>query len=163
MHESQGSSNEVLEDPKMTEEFQATKSKKGKGKVVEVVQGTRKSSKLEANDDIKITKKAISRAEARDALVNKGMNHNPFSVLNFYDSTFIKIDGKINVNLGSAKADLLASCSKADDCGPLDKKKGKKQLRERMVGRNKEELPKVRCTTNRGRPQKFLNLDQAIS
>jgi hypothetical protein len=81
---------------------------------------------LEANDDIKITKKAISRAEARDALVNKGMNHNPFSVLNFYDSTFIKIDGKINVNLGSAKADLLASCSKADDCGPLDKRKGKK-------------------------------------
>lgn len=109
MHESQGSSNEVLEDPKMTEEFQATKSKKGKGKVVEVVQGTRKSSKLEANDDIKITKKAISRAEARDALVNKGMNHNPFSVLNFDDGTLIEIVGKINVNLGSTNSEIVES------------------------------------------------------
>jgi hypothetical protein len=59
MHESQEGFNEVLEDPKMTKDFQAAKSKKGIGKVVQVVQGTRKSSILEANEDIKITEKTI--------------------------------------------------------------------------------------------------------
>jgi hypothetical protein len=59
MHESQEGFNEVLEDPKMAKEFQAAKSKKGIGKVVQVVEGTRKSSILEANEDIKITEKTI--------------------------------------------------------------------------------------------------------
>jgi hypothetical protein len=50
------------------------KNKKNKGKGAELVEGTRKSTRLEANEDIKITEKAISRAAAKDAFLNKERN-----------------------------------------------------------------------------------------
>ena len=40
--------------------------------------GVRKSSRLEKNDDVKVADKAISRAEAKDAFLNKGMYNNSF-------------------------------------------------------------------------------------
>jgi hypothetical protein len=57
------------------------RNKKNKGKGADPLEGIRKSTRLEANEDIKITDKAISRAVAKDAFLNKGMSSNPFSVL----------------------------------------------------------------------------------
>jgi hypothetical protein len=53
------------------------KDKKNKGKGAELMEGTRRSTRLEANEDIKITEKAISRAVAKDAFLNKGMCRGP--------------------------------------------------------------------------------------
>jgi hypothetical protein len=50
------------------------KIRKNKGKGVELMEGTRKSTRLEANEEIKITEKAISRAVAKDAFLNKERN-----------------------------------------------------------------------------------------
>jgi hypothetical protein len=58
-------------DPGMSKELQAAKIKKGKGKMIELVEGARKSSRLETNGDIKVTEKAISRAEYKDAFLHK--------------------------------------------------------------------------------------------
>lgn len=58
-------------DPGMSKELQAAKIKKGKGKMIELVEGTRKSSRLETNGDIKVTEKVISRAEYKDAFLHK--------------------------------------------------------------------------------------------
>ncbi|AQL03106.1 hypothetical protein ZEAMMB73_Zm00001d045752 [Zea mays] len=55
-------------------EQQTVKDNKGKAKLVDQVEGTRKSSRLEGNEDIRITDKAINRAEAKDAFLNKGNN-----------------------------------------------------------------------------------------
>lgn len=38
------------------------------------MEGTRKSTRLEATEDLKITEKAISRAAAKDAFLNKERN-----------------------------------------------------------------------------------------
>jgi hypothetical protein len=43
------------------------KNKKGKGKTRCLMEGIRKSPKLEATEDVKIAEKAINRAEAKDA------------------------------------------------------------------------------------------------
>ena len=53
------------------------------------MEGTRKSTRLEATEDLKITEKAISRAAAKDAFLNKGMSSNPFSVLNTSDNILV--------------------------------------------------------------------------
>jgi hypothetical protein len=85
---------------KFQDEQQTGKDNKGKAKLVDQVEGTRKSSRLEANEDIKITDKAINRAEAKDAFLNKGNNPNPFSILNSENSLLIDIVNKHGVNLG---------------------------------------------------------------
>ncbi|ONM51037.1 hypothetical protein ZEAMMB73_Zm00001d018655 [Zea mays] len=58
----------------------ADEKNKNKGKGAELVEGTRKSTRLEANEDIKITEKAISRAAAKDAFLNKGKNKEEISL-----------------------------------------------------------------------------------
>jgi hypothetical protein len=83
------------------------KNKKNKGKGADVVEGTRKSSRLETNEDIKITEKAISRAVAKDAFLNKGTSSNPFSVLNSNDDTLIEIADLLNVSLGKNKEEII--------------------------------------------------------
>jgi hypothetical protein len=70
------------------------------------VEGTRKSTRLEANEDIKITEKAISRAATKDAFLNKGTSSNPFSVLNSNDETLIEIADLLNVSLGKNKEEI---------------------------------------------------------
>jgi hypothetical protein len=85
---------------KFQDEQQTGKDNKGKAKLVDQVEGTRKSSRLEANDDIRITDKAINRAEAKDAFLNKGNNPNPFSILNSENNLLIDIAKKLGVNLG---------------------------------------------------------------
>lgn len=73
-----------------------------------VVEGTGKSSRLEANEDAKIADKATSRAEAKDAFLYKGMSSNPFSVFTCND-LIINIAGKIGVELGPSCDDVSAN------------------------------------------------------
>jgi type III secretion system FlhB-like substrate exporter len=55
------------------------KNKKGKGKNQGLMEGTRKSPRLEATEDVKIAEKTINRAEAKYVFLNQGNNH----LLNF--------------------------------------------------------------------------------
>jgi hypothetical protein len=64
------------------------------------MEGTRKSTRLEATEDIKIIEKAISRAVAKDAFLNKGIFSNPFSILNSSDISLVEIADLLNVSLG---------------------------------------------------------------
>jgi hypothetical protein len=54
---------------------------------------------LEANEDIEITEKAISRAVAKDAFLNKGMSSNSFSVLNTSDNFLIEMADLLSVSI----------------------------------------------------------------
>jgi hypothetical protein len=92
---------------KVQDEQQIVKDNKGKARLVDQVEGTRKSSRLEANEDIRITDKAINRAEAKDAFLNKGNNPNPFSILNPKNSFLIDIANKLGVNLGKDDNEVL--------------------------------------------------------
>jgi hypothetical protein len=92
---------------KFQDEQQTVKDNKGKAKLVDQVEGTRKSSRLEGNEDIRITDKAINRAEAKDAFLNKGNNSNPFSILNSKNSLLIDIANKLGVNLGKGDNERL--------------------------------------------------------
>jgi hypothetical protein len=92
---------------KVQDEQQIVKDNKGKARLVDQVEGTRKSSRLEANEDIRITDKAINRAEAKDAFLNKGNNPNPFSILNPKNSVLIDIANKLGVNLGKDDNEVL--------------------------------------------------------
>jgi hypothetical protein len=65
--------------------------------MVATSEGIRKSSRLEKNEDIKVADKAISRAEAKDAFLNKGMNNNPFSLLNASNENLFDISNRIGV------------------------------------------------------------------
>ncbi|PWZ52177.1 hypothetical protein Zm00014a_041484, partial [Zea mays] len=71
--------------------------------------GIRKSSRLEKNEDIKVTDKAISRAEAKDAFLNKGMNNNPFSLLNTSNENLFDISNRIGVCLGPSVSSAIAN------------------------------------------------------
>jgi hypothetical protein len=87
------------------------KNKKNKGKGAELMEGTRKSTRLEANEDIKITEKAISRAVAKDAFLNKGMSSNPFSVLNTSDNVLIEMADLLSVSLGKNDEEICLNLS----------------------------------------------------
>jgi hypothetical protein len=82
------------------------KNKKNKGKGADLMEGTRKSTRLESNEDIKIIEKAISRAVAKDAFLNKGTSSNPFSVLNYSDISLIEIDDLLNISLGKNREEV---------------------------------------------------------
>ncbi|PWZ46451.1 hypothetical protein Zm00014a_002350 [Zea mays] len=97
--------NEKVDSEDM-EKIADDKNKKNKGKGADIMEGTRKSTRLEANEDIKITEKAISRAAAKDAFLNKGTSSNPFSVLNSNDDTLIEIADLLNVSLGKNKEEI---------------------------------------------------------
>jgi hypothetical protein len=64
------------------------------------MEGTRKSSRFETNDDVKIADMAIARVVARDAFLNKGMSSNPFSLFNSDNDVLIDITSKLGVELG---------------------------------------------------------------
>jgi hypothetical protein len=51
---------------------------KGVNMEVDHVEGIRRSSRLETNDEMKIADKAMARAMAKNAFINKGMSSNPF-------------------------------------------------------------------------------------
>jgi hypothetical protein len=70
------------------------------------MEGTRKSTRLESNEDIKIIEKAISRAVAKDAFLNKGTSSNPFSVLNYSDISLIEINDLLNISLGKNREEV---------------------------------------------------------
>jgi hypothetical protein len=76
--ESQLSENAYKEDDNMNDGFQLIKGKKGKSKAREPAEGVRRSSRLEAYEDVKVTDMVISRAKAKDALIHKGNSSNPF-------------------------------------------------------------------------------------
>jgi hypothetical protein len=82
------------------------KNKKNKGKGADLMEGIRKSTRLESNEDIKIIEKAISRVVAKDAFLNKGTSSNPFSVLNYSDISLIEIDDLLNISLGKNREEV---------------------------------------------------------
>jgi hypothetical protein len=69
---------------------------------VEHGEGIRRSSRLEANDDMKIADKAAARAMAKDAFMTKGMNSNPFSVLNTENPVLMSIATDLGIELGNS-------------------------------------------------------------
>lgn len=69
------------------------------------MEGTRKSSRFETNDDVKIVDKATTRAMARDAFLNKGMSSNPFSLFNSDNDVLMDIALKLGVELGSSNVE----------------------------------------------------------
>jgi hypothetical protein len=81
--------------------------KKGGSMEGELVEGVRRSSRLESNDEMKIADKAAARAMAKDAFINKGMSYNPFSVLNTDNVVLMDVAHKIGVELGSSFIDAV--------------------------------------------------------
>jgi hypothetical protein len=94
------------DDPEKHDMNTDERNKKNKGKGADPMEGIRKSTRLEANEDIKITDKAISRAVAKDAFLNKGMSSNPFSVLSTSDNILIEMADLLNVSLGKYDEDV---------------------------------------------------------
>jgi hypothetical protein len=88
------------DDPEKHDMNKDERNKKNKGKGADPMEGIRKSTRLEATEDIKITDKAISRAVAKDAFLNKGMSSNPFSVLSTSDNILVEMADLLNVSLG---------------------------------------------------------------
>jgi hypothetical protein len=76
---------------------------------VEHGEGIRRSSRLESNDDMKIADKAAARAMAKDAFMNKGMNSNPFSVLNTENYVLMSIASDLGIVLGNSSTDSLVN------------------------------------------------------
>jgi hypothetical protein len=68
----------------------------------EHVEGIRRSSRLETNDEMKIADKATARAMAKDTFINKGTSSNPFSVLNTDNVVLMDVAQKLGVELGSS-------------------------------------------------------------
>jgi hypothetical protein len=79
------------------------KGKKSLDMPIIISDGVRKSSKLEKNDDVKVADKAISRAEAKDAFLNKGMCTNSFSLLESSNVDLLDIADKLGVSLGPSE------------------------------------------------------------
>jgi hypothetical protein len=56
--------------------------KKVVAKGLDYVEGTRKCSRFETGEDVKIVDKATTRAKAKAAFLNKGTSSNPSSLIN---------------------------------------------------------------------------------
>jgi hypothetical protein len=100
---------EMILIPSTEEEKQDLMGKKSSEVPVSTSDGVRKSSRLEKNDDIKVADKAISRAEAKDAFLNKGMNNNSFSLLDANNEDLLEISNKLGVYLGPSKSTTMAN------------------------------------------------------
>jgi hypothetical protein len=100
---------EVVSIPLTKEEKQDPVGKKSSEILVSTSEGIRKSSRLEKNDDIKVADKAISRAEAKDAFLNKGMNKNYFSLLNASNEDLFDISNRLGVCLGPSDSSAMAN------------------------------------------------------
>lgn len=68
---SQESGNENCKAENTGDGVVAQRDKKGKAKMAEGFEGLRRSPRLEADDDLNITEKAINRAEAKDTFIHK--------------------------------------------------------------------------------------------
>jgi hypothetical protein len=99
---------EIKEDLITNETIQAWKNNKDKGKAIDQNEGTRKSTRLEVAEAVKIANKAINR-EAKDACPNKGMDTNPFTILNFDDKILLGIACMLKVNLGATEEEINSS------------------------------------------------------
>jgi hypothetical protein len=100
---------EVLSIPSAKDKNQDLVAKKTCETKTSVAEGSRKSSRLEKNDDISVAEKAISRAEAKDAFLNKGMSNNPFSLLNANNEDLYDISNKLGVCLGASESNVIAN------------------------------------------------------
>jgi hypothetical protein len=76
---------------------------------VDHVEGIRRSSRLETNDEMKIADKATARAMAKDAFINKGMSSNPFSVFNTDNYVLMDIASNMGIELGCSFTDFVAN------------------------------------------------------
>jgi hypothetical protein len=83
------------------------KNKKNLDLPANMADGVRKSSRLEKNDDVKVADKAIYRAEAKDAFLNKGMCSNSFSLLDSNNDDLIDLANKLGVSLGPSDSDMI--------------------------------------------------------
>jgi hypothetical protein len=97
----------MISIPLNDEIFHDGKSKKPLDMPTNIVDGVRKSSRLEKNDDVKVADKAISRAEAKDAFLNKGMCSDSFSLLDSNNDDLIDIANKLGVSLGPSDSDAI--------------------------------------------------------
>lgn len=109
MQDSQLSENAYKEDDNMNDGFQLIKGNKGKSKGGEPAEGVRRSSRLEAYEDVKVTNMSISRAKAKDAFIHKVNSSNPFSIMNTDSSTLIEIANSLRVELGSNDREIEVS------------------------------------------------------
>jgi hypothetical protein len=82
---------EMISIPPGGEDLQEMKGKKPLKNPISSSEGIRKSSRLKKNDVVKVTDKAISRAEAKDAFLNKGMYNNSFSLLDSKNEDLLDI------------------------------------------------------------------------
>jgi hypothetical protein len=106
---SQESGNENCKAENTGDGVVAQRDKKGKAKMAEGFEGLRRSPRLEADDDLNITEKAINRAEAKDTFIHKGNCWNPFSVLNTKDAVLVDLANSLGVCLGNNKNEIELS------------------------------------------------------
>jgi hypothetical protein len=83
--------------------------KQAVGMEVDHAEGIRRSSRLEANDDMKIVDKATARAMAKHAFLTKGMNSNPFAVLNTENYVLLSIASDLDIELGNSVDESLTN------------------------------------------------------
>jgi hypothetical protein len=97
----------MISIPPNDEVLQEVKGKKPLDMPTNISDGIRKSSRLEKNEDVKVADKAISRAEAKDAFLNKGMYTNSFSLLDSNNVDLLDIANKLGVSLGPSKSAVI--------------------------------------------------------
>jgi hypothetical protein len=106
---SQEKGNKMLAELQPEGAAQVIMEKKGADMEVEHVEGTRRSSRLVTNDEVKIADKATARAMAKDAFINKGMSSNPFSLFNSDNTVLMDIASNLGIEVGSSYADSVSN------------------------------------------------------
>jgi hypothetical protein len=105
----------MISIPPNDEVLQDVKGKKSLDMPSNISDGIRKSSRLEKNDDMKVADKAISRAEAKDAFLNKGMYTNSFSLLDTNNDDLLDIANKLGVSLGPSETAAINNLESIKD------------------------------------------------
>jgi hypothetical protein len=101
--------NKILAVPQTESFVKDTGEKKTVNMEVDHVEGIRRSSRLESNDEMKIADKATMRAIAKDAFINKGMSSNPFSVRNTENYVLMDIASNLGIELGPSFTDSVVN------------------------------------------------------
>jgi hypothetical protein len=99
----------MISIPPAGDDIQEMKGKKPLEDPISSSEGIRKSSMLKKNEDVKVADKAIFRAEAKDAFLNKGMNKNSFSLLDTINEDLLDISNKLGVSLGPSDSVAMAN------------------------------------------------------
>ena len=99
----------MISIPPAGDDIQEMKGKKPLEDPISSSEGIRKSSMLKKNEDVKVADKAIFRAEAKDAFLNKGMNKNSFSLLDTINEDLLDISNKLGVSLGPSDTVAMAN------------------------------------------------------